>query len=170
VQFSTKQRDLAIRALDEAEERTSRYYCIPPYQWQDLPYDLLTRQDAEWEPLPAAVLAQVQRLEKLNPRRAASFDFYRIQLNDPSILTAATRENLAADLYQFLVYILTHELVHLVRLGKIIGHDRDLPGCVETEESRVHHISRQILSGVGYDAFHPILDKFCLPGPAAHFG
>lgn len=165
MQFSTKQRDMAIQALGEAEERTSRYYCIPPHRWKDLPYDLLTRQDAEWEPLPAAVLAQVQRLEKVNPGRADSFGFCRIQLNDPSILTAAARENLAGDLYQFLVYILTHEMVHVVRLCKIIGHERDVRGCVETEESRVHHISRQILSDVGYGAFHPILEKFCLPGP-----
>jgi hypothetical protein len=167
VRFSMEQRNLAIRALDEAEERTSRYYCIPPHQWQDLPYDLLTRQDTEWEPLPAAVLAQVQRLEKISPRRAGSFDFYRIQLNDPSILTAAERENLYAYFYHFLVYILTHEMVHLVRLGKIIGHERDLPVCPETEESRVHRISRQILSNVGYGAFHPILEKFCLPVPIA---
>jgi len=163
VRFSIEQRDLAIRALDEAEERTSRYYCIPPHQWQDLPYDLLTRQDVEWEPLPAAVLAQVRRLGQVNSRRAGSFDFYRIQLNDPSILIAATRENLAPNLYHFLVYILTHELVHLVRLGKMIGHEKDFSESVETEENRVHHISRQILSDAGYDAFHPILDRFCLP-------
>jgi hypothetical protein len=167
VQFSTEQRDLAIRALDEAEDRTSRYYCIPPHQWQDLPYDLLTCQDEEWEPLPVAVLAQVRRLGNVHPRRAGSFDFYRIQLNDPSILTAAERENLAQNLYHFLVYILTHEMVHLVRLGKIIGHERDLPASMETEESRVHRVSRQILSNAGYDIFHPILDKFCLPLPVA---
>jgi hypothetical protein len=167
VQFSREQRDLVFRALDEAEERTSRYYCIPPHQWQDLPYDLLTRQDSEWEPPPVAVLAQVQLLGNISSRRAASFDFFRIQLNDPSILTAAARENLGPDFYRFLVYILTHEMVHLVRLGKIIGRPRDLPACVETEENRVHRISRQILTDVGYDALHPILDRFCLPITAA---
>jgi hypothetical protein len=36
-------------------------------------------------------------------------DFYRIQLNDPTILTAAERENLASNLYPFFVYILTQE-------------------------------------------------------------
>ncbi len=163
MQFSPVQRGLVINALGEAEEHTSRYYCIPPHRWQQLRYDLLTCQDREWEPLPEIALAKVQRLTKINPRGIESFDFYRIQLNDPSILTAAERENLGDTLYHFLVYILTHEMVHLVRLSTIIGHERENPVFHDSEENRVHRVSRQILSYRGYPVFQPILDRFCLP-------
>ncbi len=167
MQFSREQRKLAIHALGEAEEQISRYYCIPPHRWQQLRYDFLTRQDTEWEPLPAVILARVQRLEKISPRRSQPFDFYRIQLNDPSILTAVKRENLDDDLYHFLIYILTHEMVHLVRLSTIIGRERDHAICRDSEEDRVQKVSRQILSNRRYDAFQTILDRFCVPSPGA---
>lgn len=158
LQFSTPQRSLVIRALDEAEERTSGYYCIPPFRWEQLRFDLLTRADHGWEPLPETMLAQVRHLQGINCK--SPFDFYRIELDDHSILTAADRENLTSQLYAFFVYILTHEMVHLVRLSTILENGlHSLISCNESEETRVQHISRRILSGSQH--FHPILDKFC---------
>jgi hypothetical protein len=162
VQFSREQLDQVARAVDEAEARTTRYYCIPPFRWQELPYDLLTRQDHEWEPLPDPILAQVRRMQKANPKSRPSFEFYRIQLNDPSILSVAQREKLNDDIYSFLVCILTHEMVHMVRLSSILENEKAALLECETEESRVHRISRQILSGSGYNPFHSILDKFSI--------
>jgi len=45
---------MLVRAIDEAETHTGDYYCIPPRGWQRLRYDLITRSDDEWEPLPSA--------------------------------------------------------------------------------------------------------------------
>ena len=159
MQFSKGQRELAIQAMDEAGERTARYYCIPPFRWQELRYDLLTRQDREWQPLPDIVFAQVQFLQRVNRRQSDLRDFYRIQLNDPTILTAAERENLASNLYPFLVYILTHEMVHLVRLTTILEDPAVVPPFDESEEQRVQCISHQILTGTS--EFRPVLDRFC---------
>jgi hypothetical protein len=153
---------LVFDALHEAEEHASRYYCIPPRQWQRLPYDLITRRDCEWLPVPETVLARLQRLERISRRRPA-LDFYRIQLNDPSILNAARRNGLESEIYPFLVYILTHEMVHLVRLGTIIESEKDLLPCFEAEETRVDRISRQILTGTPSERFRPVLEKFSLP-------
>jgi len=161
VQFSQWQRELVICAMDEAEDRTARYYCIPPYRWQELRYDLLTRQDHEWEPLPESVLDGVQFLQRPGRGHSELHAFYRIQLNDPSILTAAERENLASNLYPFLVYILTHEMVHLVRLSTILEDPAILPPFDESEEHRVQRISHQILTGS--PELHYVLDKFCSP-------
>ncbi len=158
LQFSAPQRCLLLQALDEAEERTTGYYCIPPFRWEKLRYDLLTRGDQEWEPLPDPMLARVRCLQRVDTRK--SFDFYRIELNDGSILEAAERENLADRIYPFFVYILTHEMVHVVRLSSILEKGPDTPNfCYESEESRVRGISRRILTGSS--AFQPILDRFC---------
>lgn len=104
------------------------------------------------------MLARVRCLQRVNRNRA--FDFYRIELNDRSILKAAHRENLTTDLYPFFVYILTHEMVHMVRLSSILDDSDTLAGAYsETEEQRVQSISRGILAGSRH--FGTILDKFC---------
>ncbi len=162
MQFSLEERNLVVRAANDAEERTTRYYCIPPFRWQRFRYDLLTRQDNEWEPLPDPILARVQHIRKVSPKPFNSFDFYRIQLNDPSILGVAQRENLSKDFYHFLVYILTHEIVHVVRLSSILDGEGTPLHTLETEEQRVQQISRQILSDHGFRVFEPILDRFCV--------
>jgi hypothetical protein len=158
--FSAPQRSLVFRALDEAEERTAGYYCIPPFRWEKLQYDLLTQMDHGWEPLPDPMLARVRHLQSVH--RSRSYDFYRIELNDSSILAAAERENLLkdSDLYPFMVYILTHEIVHLVRLSTILSIRPEIPTlCYESEERRVQRISRNILTGSSN--FLPVIDRFC---------
>jgi hypothetical protein len=160
VQFSRSQRRLVIRAMGEAEQRTTRYYCIPPHHWEKLQYDLLTRQDYEWEPLPEAALARVRRLVRPAAQRIAPYDFYRIELNDPSIMDAAERADLASDFYSFLVYILTHEMVHLVRLSSILECPPGEQHFEESEEHRVQLISYKILTGTS--KFRPVLEKFCI--------
>jgi hypothetical protein len=159
-QFSSPQRSLVFQALDEAEKRTAGYYCIPPFRWEQLQYDLLTQADHGWEPLPDPILARVRYLQSVN--RSRLYDFYRIELNDSSILAAAERENLLrdSDLYPFIVYILTHEIVHLVRLSTILCNRAETPTPIdESEEHRVQRISRRILTGSLN--FLPVLDRFC---------
>jgi hypothetical protein len=157
MQFSAPQRSLVFQALDEAEARTAGYYCIPPFRWEQLRYDLLTQADHGWEPLPEPTLARVRCLQRVNRNRA--FDFYRIELNDRSILEVVHRENMTTNLYPFFVYILTHEMVHMVRLSSILDGSEALVSCNETEEKRVQRISRGILEGTQH--FKPVLDKFC---------
>jgi hypothetical protein len=165
LRFSNPQRSMVFKALDEAEERTSGYYCIPPFRWEKLRYDLLTREDHGWEPLPEPMLARVRRLQRVNPQKP--FDFYRIELNDESILAAAEREDLLKEthLYPFFVYILTHEMVHMVRLSSILEHDPETRALSdEIEEERVEGISRRILKDSSECL--PVLERFCIPGAA----
>jgi hypothetical protein len=159
------ERDVVVRAMDEAEEHTTNYYCFPPHRWQELRYDLITRHDREWEPMPDPVLAKVQCLERVGSRRKGPLEFWRIQLNDPGIMTVARRENLEPAIHPFLVYILTHEMVHVVRLSSILGN-ADLLSS-DAEEQRVDRISRQILARAGFQRFGPVLDKFRSPRLAA---
>ena len=79
MQFTQTQRTLAIRAMGEAEQHTAQYYCIPPYRWERLNFDLLTRQDHEWEPLPEAALARIRRLIRPASQKLPSYDFLVIQ-------------------------------------------------------------------------------------------
>ncbi len=160
MQFSKAQRTQINLAMNEAEERATRYYCIPPHRWQELRYDLLTRQDSEWEAFPDDALARVRCFQRTDKHRNSSFDFYRIELNDPSILTVATEENLGTNLYPFFLYILTHEMVHLIRLSSMIGGDAATL-TPTLEESRVSSVSHQILAGNAH-LIH-LLERFTAP-------
>jgi hypothetical protein len=150
--------------MEEAEEHTLSYYCIPPHRWQQLKYDLVTRQDREWEPLPDAALARVQRLHHVRPLRDSAYDFFRIQLNDPGILNAVQRESLGPDLYPFLLYILTHEMVHLVRLSTILPDEREVRLEMDEEETRVQKVAYRILAKQPDQRIGPILTRFCIAG------
>ncbi|HSW38083.1 MAG TPA: hypothetical protein VLL97_01170 [Acidobacteriota bacterium] len=155
--FSSCQRKLVYRAMEEAEERATEYYCIPPFRWEQLRYDLLTREDREWEPFPGPTLARIRCLQRI--RKDDSFDFYRIELNDPGILDAAKRERLANDIYPFFVYILTHEMVHMIRLNSILDDKEKISAPHEvSEECRVREISRKVLARSG---FHSVFERFC---------
>ena len=164
MQFTQIQRTLAIQAMEEAEQHTTRYYCIPPHRWEKLHFDLLTRQDQEWEPLPETALARVRCLIRPAFQRLAPYDFYRIELNDPLIMEAAERTDLTSDFYHLLVYILTHEMVHLVRLSSILKDPLQGRKFREFEEQRVQRICHQILTGLS--KFHPVLQRFRID-PAA---
>ena len=158
MRFTDPQRNLVFQALNEAEERIAGYYCIPPFRWEKLHYDLLTRHDQGWEPLPSLMLARVRCLRRVNPSKP--FDFYRIELDDDNILTAAEREDLLHErhLYPFFVYILTHEMVHMVRLSTILDHGPETNTSAESEEERVEGISRRILKSS--PKYTPVLDRF----------
>jgi hypothetical protein len=76
----------------------------------------------------------------------ARTDFYRICLYDPSILAAASRENL--DLKALLIYVLTHEFVHVARFigfKEIFGLD---PAKRDEEETLVHSETQKLLEKV----------------------
>jgi hypothetical protein len=165
--FSPAQRVMVYRAINEAEDHTARYYCFPPHRWQDLRFDVITRQDREWEPFPEPILARLQRLQKHGCRPQGSYDFFRIQLNDPGILNVARRKELGVGLYPLLVYILTHELVHLVRVSSILGENEGTGSSTEAEESRVDRISSQILSAAPDLKIDPVISRFILRHSAA---
>jgi hypothetical protein len=90
-----------------------------------------------------------------------TFDFYRIQLNDPAILTTARQERLDRDLYPFLVYILMHEMVHLVRPSNKLAGAGDFPLSVEAEEDRVQRVAYRNLAIAPDQRLRPVPSKFC---------
>ncbi len=91
-------------------------------------------------------------------------DHYGIILQDPNILLALLR-SCSCDLWTLILFVLTHELVHIVRFRKhsinflAPAEDRD------KEEKVVHEITREILAGAGNTDY--ILDLYDLPAIGA---
>jgi len=88
------------------------------------------------------------------------FNLYRICLQDNRILDAIQRGSSFIKLVPLMLYIATHELVHILRFERGES-DFDLPeGERRKEEGRVDAITRSILSPMADHELNLILDCF----------
>ena len=112
--FDRSERRKVGRAARLAESLTSGFYCIPGREWPRFPYDINTL--AEGPGPDAPVFADVVRMTRTLEARpgGAARDLYRIRLRDDEILSAIHGAS-DLELYPLLLYVLTHELVHVVR-------------------------------------------------------
>lgn len=143
--FDARDRRTLVNAMTSAEELTGRFYCIPGREWPRYPYELKTRAEGRVPAAPA--LADVVRLvaRRSGPAPAAYREMYRIRLRDDAILSAVRDPDDGIDLYPLLLYVLTHELVHVVRFGSGAARFHSRIQSRRLEEARVRAITRIVL-------------------------
>lgn len=134
-------------ALDVAEDKTGDFFKFSLGQWKRHHYDIKTQSDLHGQEIAPHVFALLNKYEGMVEGREIELrkrDFYLIYLNDQQIEKALEKDkNLM--LLPLLIYIFTHELVHIVRFCnfhqrfEIFGAER------EKEERVVHGITYQIL-------------------------
>ena len=104
--------------MKKAETVTSEFYCIRPREWNRFPFDVLTSLDLPRSPERQGVLAEVRRSvqKPVSSRKSHSIrEFYTILLRDANILKMVEERGRHFDLENLLVYVLTHEIIHVVR-------------------------------------------------------
>ncbi len=143
--FNDFERREIHRALSLAEDLTGQFYCIPGREWPKYPYELETLAEGPGPTLP--VFADIVRLvaSPAPARRGRVNELYRIRLRDDSILSAVRDRDDGIELYSLLVYIFTHELIHVVRFGAGYAAFHAGPTKRRLEETRVHAITRGVL-------------------------
>lgn len=132
-----------------AEGLTQRYFGLGEEEWKVNPYGFFTRREIRESLLQTDAFAHVILYAKsgTDEKERESEERYGIVLEDPNILHALLRTSLH-DLWTLGLFVLTHEMTHIVRFRKFGvdffagAHERD------KEEKRVHGITREILSGV----------------------
>ena len=97
----------------------SDYYRVAPREWLQMPYEVRTLRSLHSSEVTDSALAQT--VCYAFKRQAGSVvveegDLFRICLQDHRILGAA--RDLQVGLGSLLTYVLTHELVHVVRFGQ----------------------------------------------------
>ncbi len=132
-----------------AETLTQRFFNLPVDGWKSQPYSIFTRKEVGQRLYYQDVFAQVIRYAPGTVRSAKSDrkERYGVVLQDPNILMALLRSS-NHDLWTLMLFVLTHELVHIVRFSR---HDVDFFAPEEDrdrEEYLVHDMTREILSGV----------------------
>jgi len=162
--FSTRQRRQVWDAERRAAELVSRFYVIAPREWQRMAYEVRTLDQLAPDEITDAALAQVLCYgvrREVGERVLDERDLYRICVQDHRVLDHAS----AVPLRALMLYVLTHELVHVVRFGQRLQRlDLD-PSLRETEEASVDRTARLILREVAEPGLGEALER--IPAPDA---
>jgi hypothetical protein len=157
--FKDHHRELLCEAQVIAEEMTSDFFKLNHSNWQRSRYDILTLEHlstAEVSPHAQAFLAKYQVVPPDRLLPSAAFDFYRICLQDHNILKALMSGKGLAPLPLF-SYILTHELVHIVRFSLFQARFEATWPERQAEEARVHQLTQTILAPLSFLELAPVL-------------
>jgi hypothetical protein len=141
------------KAASVSELLTRKFFNLAEEEWKRNPYDILTRSQVASSLYERDVFAHVIRYGRHHKRRESESQGagYGIVLQDPNILLALLR-SCEHDLWTMGLFILTHELIHIVRFRRFGvdffagAHERD------REEKLVHGMTREILSDVSNTA------------------
>lgn len=161
--FNPLQMSVAGRAFQDAEKIACRYFRMTPETMKQHRYDVKTLAYLENHEVKDGAFAHLckynyKKEEKKN--EVEDLHFYRICLQDNQILSAVERGNSFVKLIPLMLYIATHELVHIVRFDSgEAAFDADHEDK-EREEESVHTITRDILCSSIYPDLNIVLDCF----------
>jgi hypothetical protein len=137
------------RAASLAERLTEKHFDLDKDHWKSEPYSIFTLKQVNrglYEPdVFANVIRYKNRVDR--QRKPVLTERYGIVLQDPNILRALLRPS-HDDLWTMSLFVLTHELIHVVRFKKFNVDFFAEPDLRQTEEDLVQSITREILSGV----------------------
>ena len=168
IKFSPEEIQIVTDSTVMAEELVSNHYKMSAGQWLHPMYDVKTLADLEPGEVIHGPFAQIIRYEAKKQDTtlgSSTYDFYKICIQDHSILSTI-RQNPEISLFPFTLYIITHELVHIVRFGKFLQNFTATQQETMIEEKRVHDTTHDILRNVqikGISAVFRFYEKWRLP-------
>jgi hypothetical protein len=160
--FSPEEIGVVSEAVEIAEEVTADYFKLSTSQWKQLRYDIQTLVDLNADEIMEAAFAQITRYSRhpvgtLEPTR--QYDHFKICLQDHSIVAAVERDE-TVRLLPLTIYVVTHELVHVVRFCKFLQRfDADFLER-QREEVRVHEITHRALRDLNVPHLDHVLQAY----------
>lgn len=150
--------------LKLSEELINNYFKMSSSVWLKNRYDVKTAKDLDSHETVIGPFAQVVKYEGRKKEAllgSSSFSFYKVCLQDETILSAVAKTN-SLSLDAFLLYILTHELVHVVRFSKFKHRyeNKDESDMTFDEEKKVHWITHDILKNVSFSGLSQVFDFY----------
>jgi len=158
-QFDPDQIDIVNKAVAMAEELVSNAYKMSTSQWLNRKFDVRTLADLQSDEVVHGPFAQIVRYEgkrKNSTLGSGSYDFYKVCLQDHAIL-ATIDEAGDLSLFPFVLYIVIHELVHIVRFTQFVQNFQASRQEMMAEEARVHRKTHDILAAVQVPAMTSVL-------------
>lgn len=160
--FNPPQISIVNHSVAIAEELVSNHYKMSASEWLHPKYDVKTLIDLAPEEIVHGPFAQVIRyvgFRKETQLGSDAYDFYKICLQDHAILnTLKSKPKLR--LLPFCLYIVTHELIHIVRFSKFLQNFDASPEEKFKEETRVHDSTHLILNCLNISGLNHVLDFY----------
>lgn len=160
--FDPEQLQTVSHAVTMAEEIVSNAYKMSTSQWLRRRYDIRTLVDLKASEIEHGPFAQVIRYKGQRPDTSLgsnAYDHYRICLQDHSIIdTLASCK--ALQLQAFILYIITHELIHIIRFSQFLQFFEASPEEALKEEHRVHRETHRLLFPIQMEGLHSTLKFF----------
>ena len=157
--FHPQQKELLKEAAVIAEEMTFGFFKLSPAHWRRARYDILTLEGLSLEeisPHAHAMVAKYKGCPQNSSLQSAWFDFYRVCVQDHNILkTLEFTPNLS--LFPLLLYIVTHELVHVIRFSQFLALFEASEEEKAREETRVHGLTQKILQPLNFLDLPPVI-------------
>ncbi|MFZ0448915.1 MAG: hypothetical protein WAL98_06705 [Desulfatiglandaceae bacterium] len=148
-------------ALDVAEDKTGNFFKFSFGQWKRHRYDIRTLESLTPDAISAYALAVLRKGSMMGTLdwKNKEEDFYFICLQDHLILGALNRDE-ELELLPFLIYIFTHELVHVVRFCNFLQR-YDIPKVNKEREERVVHATTfEILKNLSLPKMDYVLSSY----------
>lgn len=160
--FNPAQIQVVSQAVEIAEDVTANYFKISTAQWKHVRYDIRTLAELSTEEITESAFAQITRYSRKPGQTVPGgrpYDFFKICLQDHNIMAAVERDE-PLELFPLAIYVVTHELVHVVRFCKFLQRfDVDHLERQE-EESRVHTITQQALGALRLSRLDYVLGAY----------
>jgi hypothetical protein len=150
------------QSIDLSEELLSERYKISTSQWKRYRYDIQSLRDLQEKEITDAAFAQIHRYlrhphERL--RGSEPGDFFKICLQDHVIQRAMQRDTVI-QLFPLSLYIVTHELIHVIRFAKFLQRFDSTEMEQEAEEVRVHALTYDLLQPRKIPGLPEVLSAF----------
>jgi hypothetical protein len=169
--FNRKQRLWVGEALEIAESLAEDYFQVHLGNLEQFPYDLQTLAHLQSQEKTHRALAQVCKYEyrkKTPPVKPSTKAFYRICLQDDKILNTVRTETSSLSLLKpLLLYIVTHELIHVIRFSLDPQRFFLRPEEKRVEEKDVHRMTHELLKsfadpqvGLWIERYRPWWEKY----------
>ena len=160
--FNLSQISVVDNSVTLAEELVNNYYKLSSSQWFKKKYDIKTLADLSDNEIVDGPFAQILHYKgrhKDSALESKSYDFYKICLQDHAILSAIHHFP-HLQLLPFTLYIIIHELIHVVRFTKFLQNFYASSEEKLTEEKRVHEGTRNILKDLRLTGLEEVLEFY----------
>lgn len=162
--FNTRELLKVDDAGKASEELVNNYFKMSSGKWLKNRYDIKTLKDLTCHEYVEGPVAQVIKYE-VRPKEvslgSSSYNLYKVCLLDNAILETVEKiENLKLE--PFLLYVLTHELVHVVRFSKYEQRyeNKNESDVTREEERKVHTLTYKILESVPVFGLAKVFDFY----------
>ncbi|MDR3554483.1 MAG: hypothetical protein P4L55_07000 [Syntrophobacteraceae bacterium] len=160
--FETEMIGVLAQAIEVSEELISDFYKLSTSEWKRYRYDIQSLCSLDEEEITDLAFAQIRRyVRRLGDKTRGSEpgDFFKICIQDHVIRRAVDRD-VGIRLFPLTAYIVTHELIHVVRFAKFLQRFDSTAAEQDAEEKRVHALTFELLQKTRIQGLPEVLAAF----------